>query len=121
MANTFLFAQGKAVGKSLCEKDMADTARTILADADKADCRIVLPVDAVVAKEFKAHAPARVVDVDHVADDEMILDIGPKSVVDDRGGARRGQDAGVERPVRRLRDAAVRRGDHAASPRRSAS
>jgi phosphoglycerate kinase len=81
MANTFLFAQGKPVGKSLCEKDMVDTARTVMADAEKTGCRIVLPVDATVAKEFKAHAPARVVDVDHVADDEMILDIGPKSVV----------------------------------------
>jgi phosphoglycerate kinase len=81
MANTFLFAQGKAVGKSLCEKDLADTARSILADAAKIGCRIVLPVDAVVAKEFKAHASSRVVDVDHVGEDEMILDIGPKSVV----------------------------------------
>ena len=80
MANTFLFAQGKDVGKSLCEKDMADKARSIMAEAQKAKCRIVLPVDAVVAKELKAHAHARVVDVDHVADDEMILDIGPKSV-----------------------------------------
>ncbi len=81
MANTFLFAAGKAVGKSLCEKEMADTARAIMAEADKAGCRIVLPVDAVVAKEFKAHAQARVVDVDRVEDDEMILDIGPRSVV----------------------------------------
>jgi phosphoglycerate kinase len=81
MANTFLFAEGKHVGKSLCEKDMADTARKILADAEKAKCRIVLPVDATVAKELKAHTPARVVDVDQVGEDEMILDIGPKSVV----------------------------------------
>ena len=81
MANTFLFAEGKAVGKSLCEKDLADTARGILADAAKTGCRIVLPVDAVVAKEFKAHAPSRIVDVDHVAEDDMILDIGPKSIV----------------------------------------
>jgi phosphoglycerate kinase len=81
MANTFLFAEGKRVGKSLCEKDMADTARSILAEAEKTGCRIALPVDATVAKEFKAHAHARVVDVDHVAEDEMILDIGPKSVV----------------------------------------
>ena len=80
MANTFLFAQGKQVGKSLCEKDMADTARSILAEAENTKCRIVLPVDATVAKEFKAHAQARVVDVGHVAEDEMILDIGPKSV-----------------------------------------
>jgi phosphoglycerate kinase len=81
MANTFLFAEGKHVGKSLCEKEMADTARSIMAEALKGNCRIVLPVDATVAKEFKAHAHARVVDVDHVAEDEMILDIGPKSVV----------------------------------------
>jgi phosphoglycerate kinase len=80
MANTFLFAQGKAVGKSLCEKDLADTARSILDTAETAGCRILLPVDATVAKEFKAHAPSRFVDVDHVADDEMILDIGPESV-----------------------------------------
>ena len=80
MANTFLFAQGKPVGKSLCEKDLADTARSILEAAEAAHCRILLPVDATVAKEFKAHAPSRFVDVDHVADDEMILDIGPKSI-----------------------------------------
>ncbi len=81
MANTFLFAQGKAVGKSLCERDLADTARSIIEAARAVNCRIVLPVDATVAKEFKAHAPSRFVDVDHVADDEMILDIGPKSIV----------------------------------------
>ena len=80
MANTFLFAEGKGVGKSLCEKDLADTARSIVAAAEKAKCRILLPVDANVAKEFKAHAPAGVVDVDHVSEDEMILDIGPKSI-----------------------------------------
>ena len=57
MANTFLFAEGKGVGKSLCEKDLADTARAIVAAAEKAKCRILLPVDATVAKEFKAHAP----------------------------------------------------------------
>jgi phosphoglycerate kinase len=81
MANTFLSAQGKAVGKSLCEKDLADTARSILDAAKAAKCQIVLPVDANVAKEFKAHAAARFVDVDHVGDDEMILDIGPKSIL----------------------------------------
>ena len=62
MANTFLFAEGKGVGKSLCEKDLADTARSIVAAAEKAKCRILLPVDATVAKEFKAHAPAHVVE-----------------------------------------------------------
>jgi phosphoglycerate kinase len=82
MANTFLFAEGKNVGKSLCEKDLADTARSIVAAAEKAKCRIVLPVDATVAKEFKAHAPSRAIDVGRVADDEMILDIGPKSIAE---------------------------------------
>ena len=80
MANTFLAAQGKAVGKSLCEKDLLDTARSILATASEANCAIVLPVDAVVAGEFKANAPSRVVPVDAVGADDMILDIGPASV-----------------------------------------
>ena len=79
MANTFLFAEGRGVGKSLCEKDLADTARSIVAAAEKAKCRILLPVDATVAAELKPHVHAHVVDVDHVPADEMILDIGPKS------------------------------------------
>jgi phosphoglycerate kinase len=81
MANTFLFAEGKGIGKSLCEKDLAETARSILAAARTSKRRIMLPVDAAVAKELKVHSPVRVADVDHVAADEMILDIGPKSVV----------------------------------------
>ncbi len=80
MANTFLAAQGKDVGKSLCEHDLADTARTIIDEAAKAGCAIVLPVDGVVAREFKANADNQVVDVDHVPSDAMILDAGPASV-----------------------------------------
>ena len=80
MANTFLFAQGKAVGKSLCERDLADTARAILQKAATVGCEIVLPLDAVVAQKFEAHAPSHVVTVDHVGADDMILDVGPKSV-----------------------------------------
>jgi phosphoglycerate kinase len=80
MANTFLVAQGKNVGKSLAERDLADTARDILAKAKSQGCEIVLPIDAVAAKEFKANAPSRAVSVDAVGDDEMILDIGPKSI-----------------------------------------
>ncbi|MFH3481272.1 phosphoglycerate kinase [Xanthobacter variabilis] len=80
MANTFLAAMGHKVGKSLCERDLGDTARAILEEAKKAKCEIVLPVDAVVTTEFKANAPHRVVDVDHVGDDEMILDAGPATV-----------------------------------------
>src|SRR4051794_607306 len=80
MANTFLAARGQSVGKSLCEHELAGTAREILAKAQAADCEIVLPVDVVVAKKFEARAPSHVVDVDHVGADEMILDIGPRSV-----------------------------------------
>ena len=80
MANTFLYAQGLAVGKSLCEKDLADTAREILAKAKAAHCYIVLPVDVVVSAEFAEHAPSKVVAVDAVPDNVMILDAGPASV-----------------------------------------
>ena len=80
MANTFLFAQGIEVGKSLAERDLADTAREILNKAKAANCTIVLPVDAVVAGEFKAGAVNKVVDVNAVPADQMILDVGPKSI-----------------------------------------
>lgn len=80
MANTFLAAQGKDVGKSLCEHEMTQTARDILQQAAQIGCEIVLPVDAVVARKFEANALSRVVAVDDVRDDEMILDIGPRSI-----------------------------------------
>jgi phosphoglycerate kinase len=80
MANTFLAAQGKKVGKSLCEHDLLDTAREILKTATANKCQIVLPVDGVVAQEFKAHAPSHVVSTDHIGDADMMLDAGPKSV-----------------------------------------
>jgi phosphoglycerate kinase len=80
MANTFLAAQGVEVGKSLCERDQLDTARSILNAATQSGAAIVLPVDVVVAKEFKAHAAHRTTDANSVAVDEMILDVGPKSV-----------------------------------------
>jgi len=80
MANTFLFAQGVDVGRSLCERDMADTARDILAAADRAGCAILLPTDAVVAKEFKEGAASRATAVGAVAADEMILDVGPETI-----------------------------------------
>jgi phosphoglycerate kinase len=81
MANTFLAAQGKDVGKSLCEHDLADTARRIIETAKASGCEIVLPVDAVVAREFKAGASNQTVSVDAVPADAMILDIGARSVV----------------------------------------
>ena len=80
MANTFLHAQGINVGKSLCEHDMADAAKDILARAEAAGCEVALPVDAVIAREFKEGAPSDVVDVRAVPDDAMILDAGPVTV-----------------------------------------
>ena len=80
MANTFLLALNKPVGKSLVERDLVDTAKKIMAEAKAAKREIVLPVDVVVAKEFKANAPSRAIDIDQVAADEMILDIGPRSI-----------------------------------------
>ncbi|OYW55661.1 MAG: phosphoglycerate kinase [Rhizobiales bacterium 17-65-6] len=80
MANTFLAAQGVAVGKSLCEHDLAPTALKIIETARVAGCEIVLPVDVVVAKEFKAGAEHRIVPVSEVAADEMILDAGPATI-----------------------------------------
>jgi phosphoglycerate kinase len=79
MANTFLHAMGKGVGKSLCEAEMADTVRAVLASAKRAGCEIMLPVDAVVAREFKANASHETVAVDAVPADAMILDVGPRS------------------------------------------
>jgi phosphoglycerate kinase len=80
MANTFLAAQGKRIGKSLCERDLVGNARDILAKAKTLKREIVLPVDAVVAQKFAAHAPSRVVSIDEVGDADMILDFGPRSV-----------------------------------------
>jgi phosphoglycerate kinase len=80
MANTFLFAQGTPVGKSLCEKDMADTARAIVAKAEGRGCQLLLPIDGRIARRFEAGAPSEVVPIELVPDDAMILDIGPGSV-----------------------------------------
>jgi phosphoglycerate kinase len=80
MANTFVMAQGKQVGRSLVERDLIDTAQKIMDQAKAAKREIILPVDAVVAEKFEANAPSRVVDIDSVGPADMILDIGPKSV-----------------------------------------
>jgi len=79
MANTFLAAKGVSVGRSLCERDMAETAREIMARAERRGCALILPEDAVVATRFEAGAPRETVAIDAVADDAMILDIGPAS------------------------------------------
>ena len=79
MANTFLFAQGTPVGRSLCEKDMAATAREIMAKAEARSCRILLPIDGRVASEFRAGAQSTVVPIELVPEEAMVLDIGPGS------------------------------------------
>ncbi|BCH58443.1 phosphoglycerate kinase [Agrobacterium vitis] len=80
MANTFIAAQGIDVGKSLCEHDLAATAKQIMIEAETAGCTIVLPVDGVVAREFKANAANETVSVSAIPADAMMLDVGPKSV-----------------------------------------
>ncbi len=82
MANTFLAAQGNPVGKSLCEHDLAETAREISAKAAQTNCEIVLPSDVVVSREFAAGAANETVAADACPDDAMILDAGPLSVAD---------------------------------------
>ena len=80
MANTFLHAQGVGIGKSLAEKDLAATALRIVSKADAANCAIILPVDAVVAFHFAAHAPSHAYGLDAIPPEGMILDVGPQSV-----------------------------------------
>ena len=80
MANTFLSAQGVNVGKSLQEAEMHATALEILGKATAAGCQIMLPVDAVTATEFRANPPVSTVKIGNVADDAMILDVGPATV-----------------------------------------
>ena len=80
MANTFLYAQGHDVGASLCEKDLKDKALAILAAAKAENCQIILPLDVVVATEFKANPDSRVCGLGDVAPNEMILDAGPETV-----------------------------------------
>ncbi len=82
MANTFLLAQGLDVGKSLVEPDQVPVADRIIKKAARANCQIVLPVDAVVAPVLMPEAPHKVVDIDKVPPTDMILDIGPRSSAD---------------------------------------
>ncbi|HKS89005.1 MAG TPA: phosphoglycerate kinase [Stellaceae bacterium] len=79
MANTFLFAQGRPVGRSLCERDLADTARDILAQAEGRGCELILPEDAVTAEKLEAGIVTRTVGVNSVPATAMILDIGPET------------------------------------------
>jgi phosphoglycerate kinase len=85
MANTFLQATGVMVGKSLAEPEFHTTARDILTEAKRKGCEIILPVDAVIAREFKEGAASEVVAIDNVPFDAMILDVGPESVARSEG------------------------------------
>jgi phosphoglycerate kinase len=80
MANTFLYAQGHDVGKSLCEPDLQALALSILQKAQKHNCKIMLPVDVVASKEFKANAACRIAEASDIAADEMALDVGCATV-----------------------------------------
>lgn len=80
MANTFLAAQGREVGTSLCEHDMTEVARGIMQKAVTAGCELVLPGDVVVARAFAANSPHRIVAADACPPDAMILDAGPAAV-----------------------------------------
>ena len=79
MANTFLFALGTNIGASLCEKELADTAREIMARADETGCQIVLPSDVVIAAGLEEGIATEVVPIAAVPPDRMILDVGPES------------------------------------------
>ncbi len=82
MANTFLLAQGKDVGASLAEPDLVDVAARIMKQAEANGCTVLLPTDVVVAAKLEQGVASEVVDIDNVADDRMILDVGPKSAAE---------------------------------------
>ncbi len=79
MANTFLYALGKNIGKSLCEKDLKETALKIIETAKNNGCRIILPFDVVVTKKFEQNSPCKTVAVEDVSEDDIIVDVGSAS------------------------------------------
>ena len=79
MANTFLYALGNDIGSSLCEKDMADTARAVMKSADQVGCQVILPSDVVISKKLEAGTPNETVPITNVRPDTMILDIGTET------------------------------------------
>jgi phosphoglycerate kinase len=80
MANTFLAAEGRGIGRSLVERDQLDTAKRVMAKAQSLGATILLPNDVVVAREFQAHAANRIVGINDVDEDELILDVGPRTI-----------------------------------------
>ncbi len=79
MANSFLYAMGKKVGNSLCEKELKDEALKILKNVQKSNCKIILPIDLVVSKKFEKDAVSRNITLDQIEADDIILDIGIKT------------------------------------------
>jgi phosphoglycerate kinase len=82
MANTFLYALGKNIGKSLCEKDLKDTALKIIETAKKNNCQIILPIDVVVTHKLEQNSKCKIVSVDEVQADDIIVDVGPMTIAD---------------------------------------
>lgn len=80
MANTFLKAKGVEIGKSLCEDDMLDTARTIMARAKDENCELILPIDVVQAEKFEANCAHETVTIDNISANMMVLDAGPQTI-----------------------------------------
>ena len=106
MANTLLAASGKAIGNSLYEKKFADVARQIIAEADVANCKLVLPVDVIVAARFEPNVRTKTVDIDFVGEDQMISRHRSAHHLAGRRPSCLGADACVERTRRRFRDRA---------------
>ena len=109
IANTFLKAAGKNVGKSLCEDDLVPTAQALIEKMTARGATIPIAVDVVVGKKFDANEPAVLKDAGDVADDDMIFDIGPKICAGTGRHHHEGRHGGVERPGRCFRVRPVRR------------
>jgi 3-phosphoglycerate kinase len=112
MANTFLLAQGKTVGKSLAEPDLVPTARKIMDKAKSEKREIILPVDVVTAAKLEANASSRVLDADKVGGTDMILDIGPRSIEQVVSVLARAKTLVWNGPFRRVRGGTVRQWHH---------
>jgi phosphoglycerate kinase len=82
MANTFLSALGKNIGKSLCEKDLKETALKIFAAAKENNCKIILPLDVVVTHKLEQNAKCKIISANEVQDEDCIVDVGPMSIAE---------------------------------------
>ena len=108
MANTFIAARGTNVGKSLCEHDLAETAKQIMIEAATAGCAIVLPEDGVIAREFKAGAANETVDIERHSRPMPWCSMSARNPSRPSTPGSSGRNPGLERPARRLRDRTLR-------------